>query len=181
MPEYEVAERHSVQVSAPADIVLATATAVNLQEPALVRAIFRARELVLGSRPADSARPEGLLAEMHVLGWRVIAEVPGREIVAGAVTQPWLADVVFRGLTPDEFRSFHEPDHVKIAWTLRADPVSDTASVFRTETRVLSTDPRARQKFRWYWAKFSPGILLIRRALLKHLKREAERAYRSTH
>lgn len=178
MPEYEVAERHSIRVAAPAHVVLATAKGVDLQKPAIVHAIFRARELVLGSRPGDRKRPPGLLAEMQAIGWRVVAEVPDREIVAAAVTQPWRADVVFRGLPTEEFKAFRAPDHVKIAWTLRADAVNANESIFRTETRVLTTDPEARRKFRWYWARFSPGIILIRRVLLRHLKRDAERVYR---
>jgi len=91
------------------------------------------------------------------------------------VTQPWLPNVVFRGLAPEDFRTFREPGYVKIAWTLRADPVGESDSVFRTETRVMTTDPVARSKFRWYWARFSPGIVLIRRLMLGPLKTEAER------
>src|SRR5262245_30925677 len=176
MPRYEVVERHDIRVSAPAAITLATAKKVSLQSSAVVRAIIRARELALGTREnVRSERSSGLLSEMTALGWRVLAEVPGREVVLGAVTQPWLADVVFRGLPPDEFRDFDEPGYVKIAWTLRADPLSPTESMFRTETRVMTTDPAARRKFRWYWARFSPGIVLIRYALLRTLKAHAER------
>ena len=97
----------------------------------------------------------------------------------GAVTQPWLADVVFRPLPPHEFGAFTEPGYVKIAWTLRVDSVSDVASVFRTETRVATTDPIARAKFRRYWSFASPGILLVRRLLLTPLKVEAERRARA--
>ena len=50
------------------------------------------------------------MARLYAIGWGVLAEVPGREIVMGAVTQPWLADVVFRPIPPEEFASFHEPD-----------------------------------------------------------------------
>jgi hypothetical protein len=51
----------------------------------------------------------------------VLAEVPGREVVVGAVTQPGYSNVVFRPLPPEEFIAFREPDYVKIVWTLRAD------------------------------------------------------------
>jgi hypothetical protein len=97
----------------------------------------------------------------------------------GAVTQPWMADVVFRPLPPDEFAAFHEPDYVKIVWTLRADPVGAADSVFRTETRVATTDPTARARFRRYWSFASPGIILIRWMTLGPLKAEAERRARS--
>jgi len=122
MPEYEVAERHHVRVAAPAAITLAVAADADLQQSRIIRAIFRARELVLGAEPDAETRPRGLLSLTTHLGWRVLAERPGREIVVGAVTQPWLPNVVFRGLAPEEFRSFHEPGYVKIVWTLRADP-----------------------------------------------------------
>jgi hypothetical protein len=62
----------------------------------------------------------------------------------------WEATVVFRGLAPDEFTAFHEPGYVKIVWTLRADPVGSCESIFRTETRVATTDPTARKRFRWF-------------------------------
>ncbi len=117
----------------------------------------------------------GLVAVTKELGWGVLAEVPGHEIVMGAVTQPWNANVVFRGLPPDEFAAFNEPGYVKIVWTLRADAVSDTTSIARTETRAIATDAEARRKFRWYWARFSPGIVLIREISLRLVKKEAER------
>jgi len=66
-----------------------------------------------------------------------------------------------------------------IVWTLRADAIGSHDSVFRTETRVVTTDARARAKFRWYWARFSPGILLIRSLSLGPTRREAERRARA--
>ena len=109
----------------------------------------------------------------------MLAEEPDREIVMGAVTQPWYADVVFRPVPPDEFVTFNKPDFVKIVWTLRADATSPHESLFRTETRVVTTDAAARAKFRWYWARFSPGIWLIRQLSLGPMRRDAERHARS--
>ena len=181
MPDYDVAERHHVRVAAPAAIALSAATAADLQQSAIVRGLFRARELVLRAQTDAVRTPVGLLEEMESLGWRILAEEPGREIVVGAVTQPWLPNVAFHGLRPDDFRTFREPDCVKIVWTLRADPVGPSESVFRTETRVATTDPAARRKFRWYWARFSPGIILIRWFLLANLKKDAERRAHAGH
>ncbi|HQZ40424.1 MAG TPA: hypothetical protein PLH72_15425 [Vicinamibacterales bacterium] len=178
MPVYEVGERHHVRISAPAALTLEAAKEMDLLQAPVVRALIRGRELILGATPDDQPRPRGLVKEMKALGWGVLAEIPDHEIVVGAVTQPWEASVVFRGVPPDEFAAFDEPGYVKIVWTLRADPVGETESVFRTETRVVSTDPAARAKFRRYWSLFSPGIILIRWASLMPLKREAERRTR---
>jgi hypothetical protein len=179
MPVYEVSERHHIHVAAPADITFAAACEQELMSLPVVRAIFKTRELVLGAEPDNAVRPRGLLAWTKSMGWGVLAEVPGREIVMGAITQPWCANVVFRPLPPAEFAVFNKADFVKIVWTLRADPDGSGDSVFRSETRVQPTDAVARAKFRWYWARFSPGIVLIRWLLLGPLRREAERRYRA--
>jgi hypothetical protein len=144
----------------------------------LVRAIFRARELVLGATPDTRPQPRGLMAQVQALGWGVLADEPGREIVVGGVTKPWESNPTFRALPADEFAAFCEPGYVKIAWTLCADAVGELASVFRTETRALATDATARARFRRYWAFASPGITLIRRSSLRPLKHEAERRAR---
>jgi hypothetical protein len=178
MPAYDIVERHHVQVAADADITFAAACEQDLMAPPVAHAIFRAREVLLGSEPDTTAHPRGLLALTKALGWGVLAEVPGREVVMGAVTQPWNANVVFRALSPAEFAGFNEPDYVKIAWTLRADPIDAGASIFRTETRAVATDAAARGKFRRYWSFLSPGIILIRWASLRPLKAEAERRAR---
>jgi hypothetical protein len=179
MPRYEIAERHHIQVAAPATVTFAAARDIDLNDVWIVRAIFKTREVVLGATPDAAPHPRGIVALTTSIGWGVLAEVPDRELVMGAVTQPWKANVVFRALPPDEFAAFHEPDYVKIVWTVRADPVSAARSVFRTETRALATDAQARRKFRRYWSFVSPGIIVIRRMTLGPLKADAER--RATH
>jgi hypothetical protein len=178
MPAFEVAERHHVRVDAPAETTLSVAAEMDIEASPIVSGIIRARERILGAEPDARSRPGGLLAQTTAMGWGVLATVPGREIVVGAVTQPWLANVVFRSLPPEAFGAFTDAGYVKIVWTLRADPIGPDASIFRTETRVVTTDPAARAKFRWYWARFSPGIVLIRQVMLRHVKREAERRAR---
>jgi len=172
---YEVVERHQIRIAAPAAVTLAAARETDLQGSRLIRTIIRAREVILGATPDDRPRPRGLLAETQSLGWGVLAEIPGREVVVGAVTKPWEANVTFRALPPDQFATFNEPGYVKIVWTLRAVPITATESLFRTETRAIATDAAARRKFRRYWSLLSPGIIAIRWAVLGPLKKEAER------
>ena len=175
MPEYEVAERHHIRVDAPAAVTLDAASEIDLQASPVARSIFRAREVLLGARPDQTPRPQGLLAAARSFGWGVLADVPGREVVLGAVAKPWEANVRFRALAPEQFAAFNEPGYVKIAWTIRADRISDTQSVFRTETRAIATDAAARSRFRRYWSFLSPGIIVIRWAMLGPVKKDAER------
>lgn len=175
MPEYDAVERHQIFVAAPAATVLAAAKEQDLMRSPLTRAIFKARELALGAAPDDRLRPRGLLAFTQSMGWGVLAERADREVVVGAVTRPWEADVVFRALPAERFAAYDDPGNVKIVWTLRAEPIGEHASLFLTETRAVATDADARRKFRRYWAFASPGIAAIRWLSLGPLKREAER------
>ncbi len=175
IPDYEVTERHRITVNAPAEIAFSAACDLNLESCTIVRALFRARELLLGSTSArKKALPIGLVDQAKLWGWGILSEDPGRKIIFGAVTQPWLARPAFRALSPADFPAFHEPGYAKIAWTLQVRPADATTSTACTETRVVTTDPVSRTKFRHYWAFARPGIVLIRWVALRLVKQAAE-------
>ena len=174
LPQYDVSVLDETRVKAPAPITYAAARNLDLQRSALIRTVLRSRTLILRSRgPAMERRP--FLKLVRSMGWRLLAEVPGRAMVFGAVARPWEANVRFHPLAPEMFRSFHRPGWAKIVWTLEVDPAGSSRSVFRTQTRVATTDGTARKRFRQYWAQFSPGIVIIRKEALRLVKGDAER------
>lgn len=175
IPSPEVVERHHIEIEAPADMVMTAAKEMRLLDSPIVRVLVKARELALGGEPDTRPHPDTLLAQAQSIGWVVLAEQANREIVFGAVTQPWQANPVFRSIPSAEYEAFREPGYVKIVWSLRADPLDARHSVFHTETRVSTTDPQARLRFRRYWSFVAPGVELIRLAMLRPLKRNAER------
>jgi hypothetical protein len=177
IPNPEVDEYHQLTVDAPAPITYAVAKAMDLQAPLIVKAIFwlRAVPAMLRGQSSRPQGPRGLLEETLALGFGVLAEIPDREIVVGAYTQPWHQQVTFQPLPPQEFAAFDEPGYVKIVWTLAAESLGPDRSRFVTRTRVVTTDPEARRRFRRYWAPMSAGIILIRYVSLPLVKREAER------
>ena len=101
-------------------------------------------------------------------------------MVLGAATVPWRAQPVFRSIEPEQFEVFRKPGFVKIAWSLRVDPIDERRCVFHTETRVTTTDRRARERFKRYWSFVAPGVEFIRLAMLRPLKQECERLYTAT-
>ena len=124
-PEPDVRERRETRVRAPAEIVLEVARHFDMQSIALVRAIFWLRSQTLRTirRPlphGDKLDTDALTA----MGWRVLAALPPRHFVAGAVCQPWMADVVFTPIPAELSAEYAEPDRVKIAWTLETQPLS---------------------------------------------------------
>jgi hypothetical protein len=179
MPRYDIAEVHRVNTAAPASTTYDVARALDLHQSRVINAIFRSREVMLRATPDAPPSHQPLVTELLSIGWGVLEEVPGRRIVFGAVTQPWKANVVFRALPPATFASFDSAGYVKIVVTLAADSLGPRESAFRTETRVLATDPESRAKFRRYWSIFSPGILLIRTQSLEIVRRDAERLART--
>lgn len=178
-PAYEVAERHEIRVAAPANVAYAAVCAMDLQRSPVVRAIFRGREVLLRA-PHGSDSAGSILTQTLRLGWGVLDEVPGREIVVGAVTKPWEPQVVFRALPRERFAAFDSAGYAKIVWTLAAEPLDDSTSLVSTTTRVRTTDAESRRRFRRYWSIFSPGILLIRRSTLPIVRADAEARHRAT-
>jgi hypothetical protein len=178
LPDPDISKRHSVLVHAPAEVVFQTARGFDMTSVPLIRTIFQMRAQVLGARagPTSTAlTSEDLLR----LGWATLAEEPGRLFVAGAACRPWLADVVFTPVPPDQFGAYAEPGRVKIAWTLEAEPLGYDRSRLTTETRAAGTDAEARRRFRSYWRIFGIGIVAIRWLLLPAIRREAERRWRA--
>jgi hypothetical protein len=180
MPSYEVREYHETGVAAPAEVAFEVARELDMRGSAVLRAVFKGRELLMGADSAGGREPQPFLSEVMALGWRILEEEPGRKLIMGAVTQPWKANVTFRGLDPEEFAAFRDPGYAKIVWTMEAEPTSDGRSIFRTETRVTTTDPESRRRFRRYWTMVSPGVVLIRHEMLRLVRREAARRVGST-
>ena len=152
-----------------------------MQRSPVVKAIFAGREVLMGAKSSGQREPRSFLSEVLELGWGVLDESAGRHLVMGAVTQPWKADVHFRGLPQEEFAAFNEPGYAKILWTIEVEPRAAATSVFHTETRVTTTDDDARKRFRRYWSFVSPGVRLIRREMLRMIRREAERRAGTLH
>jgi hypothetical protein len=178
IPNPDIRERHEVLVRAPATLVFDTAAAFDMQSIRLVRAIFRMRERMLGTRTTDR-RSRGFLAELQSLGWACLEKREGELFVGGAACQPWLADVVFEPIPSERFSAYAEPDHVKIAWTLEAQAIAPERTRLASETRAVATDAAAHARFKayWRWARF--GIIAIRWLLLPGIRRQAEARWRA--
>lgn len=173
----DVSERHETVVRTPAATVFEVAESLDLQSIPIVRAIFWLRAKLLGAKYSRAGK--GIVEETTSLGWGRLSYTPGREIVMGCATQPWVGEVKFRPVAADRFTAFNEPDMVKIIWTLEAEPLGPERTRFRTWTRVQATDDGARAKFKKYWRKFGIGILMIRWFAVPAVKREAERRYKA--
>jgi len=173
IPGADFKTRQELLVDAPPATVFSAARSFELQSIAAVRGIFRLREVLLHAKHTDLPR-KGLVDQMIDIGWGILLEEPGRLLIAGAVCQPWRADVVFRSVPADEFARYSEPFRVKIAWTLETVPCGPGSCRLVTETRAAGTDDRARAVFHRYHEMFGMGIVAIRWLVLRSVRRQAE-------
>jgi hypothetical protein len=177
IPRPDARERFETTIRAPAALVMQVATGFDMQSLPAVRAIFRLRGALLGASADAPRRPQGIVEETTGLGWGVLDQQADQFIACGARCQPWLAEVKFTAIAPQEFAAYAEPEQVKIAWTLEAEELAPGITRFAQETRAVAIDAGARAKFRryWRWARF--GIIAVRLLLLPAVRREAERRW----
>jgi hypothetical protein len=174
LPDADIRERFELIVEAPAAVVMEAAKAMTLEGMPAVRGIFRLRAILMGAEVRGPRPVQGLLADSLAMGWGLLEAQPDRLVVVGSRCQPWIGDVTFVAIPPEEFAAYNEPGQVKIAWTLETDPLGPERTRFAHETRAHATDAAARAKFLryWRWARF--GIVAIRYLLLPAVRRDAE-------
>ena len=177
LPAFDVRDYHETRVAADPAAAYAAFHALDLERSRMVRLLFALRGLParFHGRQSGPARPgpsRPFLDSALEMGWEILEEAPGQELVVGAVTQPWAATVKFRGLAPSEFLAYAEPGFTKIVWNIAARAGGAGHTILSTETRVLATDPKSRRRFQRYWLVCNPGIRLIRRIALSQVRRE---------
>ena len=184
LPTYDYAVVHADVLRAPPDQCYRAASELDLFQSPLARTLLGLRGLPQGV--ADTLRGRGKkttpgtsrrtfrFKDLVGLGWILLGETPGVELVLGQVSRPWkaVAATTEAPATPEQFTSFDEPGLAKIAASLRIDPHGNGSSILTLETRVALTDDLSRHRFRRYWLFVGPLSSLIRRMALHLLAAE---------
>jgi hypothetical protein len=182
VPTFQAVERHSATVAASADQVWAALSQVTTGELRLFRLLMGVRVLpgrLVRSPGARFDADEPLLGWAVRFGFTILGEDARRELVFGAIGQPWrLAGG--RGMVAvvdgNDFAAFDRAGYAKMAANFRLDPIAGGSAVqLTTETRVACTDPTSARRFARYWRLIRPASGAIRRSWLTAIKRRAER------
>ena len=104
-------------------------------------------------------------------GFYALADVPGRELVLGAVVCCRYA----RPGSAGAFMALTQPGFAKAGMNFLLEDESGGWTRVTTETRVHGTDAAAQRRFAAYWRVIYPGSALIRRGWLRAIKARAER------
>jgi hypothetical protein len=170
MPAFEFGNRHAIVVAAPPARVVEAAERYRFASDgsAFARLLFRLRGL---TPPSGSLRAAG-----RTMGFAVLAEEPGKELVLGVAGRFWALDERANLISlPDAraFVGFSRPGYAKAAMSLRFEPRADGRTWLGTETRVKCVDATAYRCFRLYWALIAPFSAWLRRDLLLGIARRA--------
>ncbi|MGW1491702.1 hypothetical protein [Streptomyces sp. NBC_00191] len=177
LPEYQWRTHHGRSVRAEPAVAARAVRDVVPGDMYVLRPLVFARSI-----PARlmSAKEERYLAKdervidglYEGVGAFPLQDDPDGDLVVGFVGQPWTLRQNWLTLTPDEYRDFDEPGHIK---GLMAFSVGTRGSETRlhTETRVYGTDHASVRRFRPYWLLIEPFSSLIRHDWLAAAARNA--------
>lgn len=166
MPDYDRREVHRRAGNASTAATWEAVHDLGGDEVTLMRMLMRLRSL--GRSRDDGNRT--VLESFQRMGFRVIAEEPGDELVVAGIGRFWkLSGGLRRVEGREHFTQFDEPGYAKVAFNFRLDD-----GTLSTETRIAGTDAHARRRFGLYWLLIRPGSGLIRREWLRAIVRRAQ-------
>jgi hypothetical protein len=185
MPASDVSAAYATTVAAPADRVYEALLATDFGRHPLVALLMGLRALPAFlaapvaswrrsrvSRGSRTGRLKALLNGDFVL----LEEIPPVELVLGLTGRFW---TLSGGLVPSDAATFRQAPpagYARAAWNFTVQPLDGGRTRLRTETRVRCADAVSARRFRAYWRLVAPGSGLIRWAILRQVRRHAERA-----
>lgn len=186
MPVFDVAERHHIRVRAAPTTVFSAIKSFDLSDSLLTRTLLFLRA-VPAALTAIARSPHTVFTELRArraelrfvdferAGFRVVAERPPEELVIGVLGKFWSTRGELRAdVSAAHFATDPPRGYALAAWNFTVLSQQDGTTQLRTETRVRCA-PDARLRFRLYWLLIRPGSGLMRRAMLRAIRRQAER------
>jgi hypothetical protein len=169
LPRVDFRERHSIDIVAPAGLILECAMDYRLKDDPLVRCAIGLRELparMLGR----TSRPPFDREDFTFLGRN-----GDNALAFGLIGAFWEADY---GLLPcrsvEDFRASARQDACKLVLSYTLHPLARGTSRLTTQTSVFCPTPTTRRHFEPYWYLIRPVSGLIRRRMLASVRKQAE-------
>lgn len=163
---YQFSEKHSIVIRKPAYQVWPLVTKIDFRGLTLIRILFALRGM-----SARMMNLEGLQRSRFVL----LEQVENKELIIGLIGQFWRPSGNLQKFTANEFLTFPSVGFAKATWSFELSPVSDGSVEVTTETRIWCSTDKVLRKFQRYWFIIRPFSGIVRKELLKHIKKEAER------
>jgi hypothetical protein len=176
---YDVVLTEHLVVEASPEVVFAAVKNYDFltTDAVLVTALMALRTVPGRLRGRSVATPSTLMLATDASalpGWVNLGEMPGRELVFGAVGTFWKADIEWRDVPADEFAAFAEPGWGKIGCHLLVRPDGPGRSILSYECRTATTDLTSRAQMSRYWWLIRPFVAYILRAVLRTIREGVE-------
>lgn len=168
IPTPQFSEFHARVIPAAPEVVWAALHDLGQADLPIAR-------LLMGARSIASAKPRQHGETFwEALPIPLVREVPASYALAAGIGRPWSPSgaSLTRGI--DDLATFHDPGWAKVAMDFRLVRTSD-GTLLATETRVVTTDPVSRAKFRAYWTVIRPFSGVIRKEILRSVDRATRR------
>jgi hypothetical protein len=172
LPTHDFSAAYEIRINAPPSLVYQCLLRSDFNKPWLVQLLMTIRT---GKRPPPNRVPGDLPKRLQGTGFVILGDVPGEELAIGVAGKFWRPDGGrCLDLTASDFCGFARAGYAKAAWNFRLRTESPKCTVLWTETRIKCFGSAAFRKFRLYWSLVGPFSRLIRKAILKQVKTEAE-------
>ncbi len=180
LPNHDYRAAYQIRMNAPRSAVYESLLHSDFSELWVTRLLMTLRT----GKPMPRHRmPGDLRQRLQGTGFVMLEEIPDDELVIGVAGRFWRPDGGrCMDITPANFIDFSRIGYAKVAWNfkLRGElPETETGTritttILSTETRIQCFGPSALWKFRIYWSLVGPFSGLIRKAILKQVKTNAE-------
>lgn len=174
LPKYDFSERHAIEISAPAEQVIAAVTAYRPEHDPFFRFAIGLREfpnrlVTYAGRQSDKANPPFSLDNFTMLELR-----GSEEVVYGLAGKFWRLDYGQEFLKDAEaFVAYQRLGTARLLLGYMVQTRPNGVSYLQTETRVQCLDEEALKNFRPYWYLIRPVSGLIRMRMLKAIRHAA--------
>lgn len=170
LPNYDIRERHRIEVHAPIDITYAAVRQLDISEARLSTILFRLRGIPLGKDHGNRFDIDSFQKMRFIL----LGEKMNEELLLGLVGRFWTPTGALQRLDRDGYLNFKQPGYAKAAWNFSLIERTGGSTLLETETRVSCLDEASRKRFRIYWLLIGGFSGVIRREILKAIKKKAE-------
>jgi hypothetical protein len=174
MPTYDTGEYHETRVGSSPARAYDVMRTMNVAKSPIVLALVMIRGIPHFLTGKASPSRELTIDNLIDLGFVELAEESGVELVLGVVGRFWRLDSGLHPISAAEFVSFDEPGYAKAVLNFKVLDQPGSSVIISTETRIVATDDKARQKFSRYWRLIGPFSGFIRTRFLAAVKRDAE-------
>lgn len=173
-PNPDAVETHFININASPEVVYRALWTADLGGSLTIKFLLALRSLPeFIAHPRQPLPPDRkvTLQTLIDVGFGVLAEQPGKEIVLGVSGRFWRPTGNLSAFNRTDFDAPLPAGLARAVWNFHVEGVNDQ-TILSTETRVTCGDPGSRRKFRAYWFFVRPFSGLIRRLMLRAVRRE---------